>query len=145
MTKRVPHPLGIDAAKKPAHVGHGGARKGAGRPPSKATTRSKAIADAIAAGERVIEEAGEELPADATPLDVMMLAMRAAYKIGSAKGPGQGAIAAFPYAEKAAPYIHARIAQMQLIPPRSDNGQITFTWAGELKKNDDVVDVEAKD
>ena len=123
-------PLGKDAAKKPAAPGHGGPRSGAGRPKDTGTPaarRSKKIASEIAEGKRFVEEGhdGSALPADATPLDVMMMAMRKAYVQG-------GSIAAFPYAEKCAPYIHARIAQIELKNP--DDGKpftIAFKWQGE--------------
>lgn len=120
-----PTPLG----KKPAAPGHGGARKGAGAPKGSnsaaATRRSKAVANAIAEGKRFLEEHdGTELPKDATPLDVMMMAMRKAYKLG-------GSIAATPYAEKCAPYIHARIAQMELKNPEGQVFALSFKWAGE--------------
>lgn len=71
------------------------------------------------------EHDGSDLPADATPLDVMMMAMRKAYKLG-------GSIAATPYAEKCAPYIHARIAQREL--KNADDSKpftLAFRWASE--------------
>jgi hypothetical protein len=40
----------------------------------------------------------------------MIEAMRRAYKLG-------GPIAAFPYAEKAAPYLHAKISSIELKTP----------------------------
>jgi hypothetical protein len=51
-----------------------------------------------------------ELPCNATPLDVMIEAMRRAYQLG-------GPIAAFPFAEKAAPYLHAKISSIELKTP----------------------------
>lgn len=129
-----PRPLGKASEvvpRKPAAPGHGGARAGAGAPKGSnsapATRRSKKIANEIAEGKRFVEEGhdGSALPADATPLDVMMMAMRKAYIQG-------GSIAAFPYAEKCAPYIHARIAQIELKNP--DDGKpftISFKWQGE--------------
>lgn len=121
-------PLGKNAAKKPAAPGHGGPRLGAGRPKDTggaATGRSKKIANEIAEGKRFLEEHdGADLPKDATPLDVMLMAMRKAYKLG-------GSIAATPYAEKCAPYIHARIAQMELKNPSGEAFTIAFRWAGE--------------
>lgn len=56
----------------------------------------------------------------------MMMAMRAAYKVG-------GSLAAAPYAEKCAPYIHARLANIQ--QTGKDNGPIlvTFSWASEVE------------
>lgn len=123
---RNPTPLGKDATKKPARTGHGGKREGAGRPPSKATQRSKAAAERIAEGIDVIRNDGEpeELPPDATPLDVMVMAMRVAYRKG-------GAIAAQPYARDAAPYMHARIAQMELKSSDDKPFTLAFKWAGE--------------
>lgn len=121
-------PLGKTAATTPLLTGpgKGGARAGAGRPPGAAAGRSKKIANDIAEGRRLVEEgeAGVALPADATPLDVMMMAMRKAYLKG-------GSIAAFPYAEKCAPYLHARIAQIELKNPDDKVPlRVAFTWAG---------------
>lgn len=118
-----PDPL---KTKTPARPGHGGPRAGSGRPPAKATARSKKVADEIAEGKRLILENEGELPDNATPLDVMMMAMRKAYKIG-------GSIYASPYAEKCAPYIHARLANIQ--QTGKDNGPIlvTFSWASEVE------------
>lgn len=110
--------------KKPARPGHGGPREGAGRPPAKTTQRSKKVADEIAEGKRLILENEGDLPDNATPLDVMMMAMRKAYKMG-------GSLAAAPYAEKCAPYIHARLANIQ--QTGKDNGPImlAFRWVSE--------------
>lgn len=98
-----------------------------GAPTSAAKKRSAEVANQIAEGKRRFEEHdGTPLPDDATPLDVMLMAMRKAYLIG-------GSIAAVPYAEKAAPYIHARIAQMELKNP--DDGKpfrLLFQWAGDI-------------
>lgn len=121
---RNPTPIGKEAAKKPARPGHGGKREGAGRPPSKATQRSKAAAERIAEGILVIEEEYGELPPEATPLDVMVMAMRVAYRKG-------GAIAAQPYARDAAPYMHARIAQMELKSSDDKPFTLAFKWAGD--------------
>lgn len=54
----------------------------------------------------------------------MMMAMRAAFKVG-------GSLAAAPYAEKCAPYIHARLANIQ--QTGKDNGPIlvSFRWVDE--------------
>lgn len=122
MGRRIPDPLAI---KKPARPGHGGKREGAGKPAAGATRRSKKIASEIAEGKRLFKEVrGEELPDDATPLDVMMMAMRAAYKVG-------GSIAAAPYAEKCAPYVHARLANIQASGPNNGPVVLAFTWASE--------------
>ena len=97
-----------------------------GAPSSAAKKRSIQVANEIAEGKRQFEEHdGSELPADATPLDVMLMAMRKAYRIG-------GSIAATPYAEKCAPYIHARIAQVEL-KNADDNKPFTlaFRWASD--------------
>lgn len=104
-------------AKKPPAKKAGGTRAGAGRPPgSRARVKYGAKADAarIRAGNVIKgnwgEEAMPELPKSATPLDVMIEAMRRAYRLG-------GPIAAFPFAEKAAPYLHAKISSIELRTP----------------------------
>lgn len=48
-----------------------------------------------------------ELDPNATPLDVMIQAMREAYKIG-------GAIMAAPFAKEAAPYVHGKVNNIDL-------------------------------
>lgn len=53
----------------------------------------------------------------------MVMAMRVAYRNG-------GALAAQPYARDAAPYLHARIAQMELKNPEGQTFALAFTWAG---------------
>ena len=66
---------------------------------------------------------GSRLSADATPLDVMLMAMREAYAFA-------GPMAAAPYAEKCAPYMHARIAQTELKGKDSDKPlTVEFRWA----------------
>lgn len=76
-----------------------------------ATARSIKVADEIAAGVRNIpEEKYDELPPNATPLDILVMAMRRAYLIG-------GSIAAAPFAEKAAPYLHGKISSIELKNP----------------------------
>jgi hypothetical protein len=55
----------------------------------------------------------------------MVMAMRVAYRTG-------GALAAQPYARDAAPYLHARIAQMEL--KNADDGKpftLSFRWASD--------------
>lgn len=127
---RNPKPLGkASEVKKP--VGKPRGRNG-GRKPSPATRRSKEIADKIAEGKRYILEGGEELPADATPLDVMLAAMRVAY---NRAGPEAAAV----YAKDAAPYIHARIAQMELKNPKGEALRLLFTWAGEPAPDTDGI------
>lgn len=67
----------------------------------------------MAAGKRNLPPESEpELPLNATPLDVMVMAMRRAFMLG-------GSIAAAPYAEKAAPYLHAKISSIELKNPGS--------------------------
>lgn len=68
--------------------------------------RAKMVAEGYAKGEREFVET-MELPPNATPLDVMVMAMRRAYLIG-------GSMAAAPYAEKAAPYLHPKITSIEL-------------------------------
>lgn len=116
-----PDPLKTKTAARP---GHGGPRAGAGRPPAKTTQRSKKVADEIAEGKRLILENEGELPDNATPLDVMMMAMRKAYLMG-------GSLAAAPYAEKCAPYIHARLANIQATGKHEGPILLSFRWAEE--------------
>jgi len=76
-----------------------------------AGARSIKVADEIAAGKRNIpEEQYDDLPPNATPLDILIMAMRRAYLLG-------GSIAAAPYAEKAAPYLHGKISSIELKNP----------------------------
>jgi len=72
----------------------GGARPGAGRKPGSATRKTREIADKAA-------QQGK------TPLEVMLEAMIDAYKEG-------GAVAAFPFAKDAAPYLHAKMAAVEV-------------------------------
>ena len=73
-----------------------------------AKMRSQLVADQIAAGKRSFpEESYTELPDNATPLDVLLMAMRRAFLLG-------GSIYAAPYAEKAAPYLHGKISTIEL-------------------------------
>lgn len=108
---------------------HGGARKGAGRPKGTATQRTRAIADKLA------KEAG------ITPLEYMLTVLN--------EGPEQikerfdaGDIEEAEYlillkahierrdwaAEKAAPYIHPRLASVQL----DQNAAEHEAWVDEL-------------
>lgn len=123
-----PDPLGIKPrarVRKRMEAGGSGPQETRGKPTSAAKKRSLDIANQIAEGKRFIEEHdGTELPADATPLDVMLMAMRKAYKLG-------GSIAATPYAEKCAPYIHARIAQMELKSTDDKPFTLAFKWVGD--------------
>lgn len=125
---RHPDPLGIKPkarVRKRMEAGGLPPQEKPGRPSSAAKKRSLEVANAIAEGKRMLEEHdGSDLPADATPLDVMLMAMRKAYKQG-------GSIAATPYAEKCAPYIHARIAQMELKTSDDKPFTLAFKWAGE--------------
>lgn len=112
------------ALKPPVVVKKRGAGRNGGRKPAAATKRSKEIANLIAEGKRYILQGGEPLPDDATPLDVMLAAMRSAY---NRAGPEAAAI----FAKEAAPYIHARIAQMELKNPKGETFRLEFSWAGE--------------
>lgn len=123
-----PKPLGPHAPK------NGGVRPGAGRPKGsvgQATKRSTAIAAKILEGERLVEAVGVELPKDATPLDVMLMAMRASYTLAEQKTVGTGAIAAAPFARDCAPYLHARIAQMELKTKDDKPLVLMFRWQDE--------------
>lgn len=94
------------------------ARKRATKPPTDAATvRSKKVAAEYAAGTRTIpEEAYDDLPVGATPLDILVMAMRRAYLLG-------GSIAAAPFAEKAAPYMHGKISSIELKNPVGAGGE----------------------
>jgi heme oxygenase len=73
-----------------------------------ARRRSQAIADAYAAGTRIPPpEESHELPDNATPLDVLIMAMRRAFLVG-------GSTHAAQFAEKAAPYMHGKISTIEL-------------------------------
>jgi hypothetical protein len=90
-------------------------------PKSAATQRkakSAAAANRILGGRVNIDPVDVDLRASATPLDVMVEAMRVAYRRG-------GAIAAFPFAKDCAPYMHARINSIELKPPGTDRPPIT--------------------
>lgn len=90
----------------------------AGNPGTPTRRRSTKIADLISEGKRLIEETEDGdgshpeglLPEDATPLDVMLMAMRRAYKLG-------GSLYAAQYAKEAAPYLHAKISALELKNP----------------------------
>ena len=97
----------------------GGARPNSGRKPA---ARAELMKKGKETANRILEQGSlvgdwppkdgvmPTLPDAATPLDVMIEAMRRAYSLG-------GPIAAFPYAEKAAPYLHARISSIELKQP----------------------------
>lgn len=95
-----------------------------GRKKAPARTASTAIAEEILKAERYVLQEGDPLPDNATPLDIMLCAMRTAYRVG---GPS----AAFPYAKETAPYLHARIAQMELKNPKGEVFKLEFAWAGD--------------
>lgn len=118
-------PLGKDAATERLLPVRGGARKNAGRPDSAAKGKSLKVANDIAAGKRFVEEHdGEPLPRDATPLDVMLMAMRKAYEL-------YGSLRASEYAEKCAPYLHAKIASIELKGNDTAPLRTVFMWAGQ--------------
>lgn len=84
---------------------------------SMARERSVLVANEIAAGKRnILEEEHSELPPNATPLDVLLMAMRRSYMVG-------GSLLAAEYAEKAAPYIHGKISSIELKNPTGVQGQ----------------------
>lgn len=74
---------------------NGGRRPGAGRKPNPESTHALTA-----------EVRRNVLAHGVTPLEVMCDAMREAYSTG-------GAIAAFPYAEKIAPYVHPRLSSVE--------------------------------
>ena len=75
----------------------GGKRVGAGRKPGSVTKKTREIAD-------------KAMRDGVTPLEVMLEAMREAYRDSGAK-------AAFVYAKDAAPYLHPRISATELSGP----------------------------
>lgn len=109
--KPVAKPKGIIATKRAASR-----KRAAENTAGMAKARSIKVADEMAAGKRNMpEEEHVELPANATPLDVLIMAMRRAYVLG-------GSIAAAQYAEKAAPYLHAKISSVELKNPLGGAG-----------------------
>lgn len=68
---------------------------------------TKVAADRILNGGLLTATRSGELHPDATPLDVMIEAMRQAYKVG-------GALLAAPFAKEAAPYVHGKINNIDL-------------------------------
>ena len=80
---------------------------GAGRPRGSVSQKTKQAAERILNGNLNLTREDVDLPHDATPLDVMIEAMRVAYKLG-------GALGAFSFAKEAAPYLHARINAITL-------------------------------
>ena len=119
-----PDPLNLNRERRAAAKSKmGGKREGAGRPTGTTKKRSREIADGILSGNRkVANRVYEKLPDEATPLDVMIMAMREAYEVG-------GSLMAFPYAEKAAPYLHARISSVTLPSPTS-SALVLRVWGG---------------
>ncbi len=75
-----------------------------------AELRSKLVADGYASGKRKVPKEEPELPPNATPLDVLIMAMNRAYLLG-------GSMLAAQYAEKAAPYMHGKISSIELKNP----------------------------
>lgn len=97
----------------------------------KAKSVSIKVANDIAAGKRYLASDGPAdprtgrrapLPRDATPLDVLLLAMRTAYEF-------HGSMRAADYAVMAAPYLHAKISAIEL--KGKDDGPVNFIfgWA----------------
>lgn len=102
-------------------------RKPQGRGTAKA--QSVAVANDIASGRRHWIEHDDKgnrkpLPADATPLDVMLMAMRRAYEL-------YGSLAAADYAEKAAPYLHAKMSPAEPVRPVQPPTKLVFVWGDE--------------
>jgi hypothetical protein len=122
LTSRKRKPLGpAKTATKP--VGKPRGRNG-GRKKAVARTASVRIAEEILECKRYVLQEGDPLPDSATPLDIMLCAMRTAYKRA-------GPEAATVYAVQAAPYLHARIAQMELKNTKDEAFKIEFAWAGD--------------
>lgn len=89
----------------------GGFRPGAGRPPGSKTVKTREAAQRMIVEQAKWGKTGTptDLPPGTTPLEVMIEAMRVAYKVA-------GPLGAMPFAEKAAPYIHAKMGSMELTP-----------------------------
>lgn len=84
--------------------GHGGKRSGAGRKPGSVTRKTR--------------ETAEKAHAEGiTPLEVMLSAMRKAYEEDRLD-------AAFGYAKDAAPYMHAKLANVQAEVSGKDGGPL---------------------
>ncbi len=101
---------------------------------------TKKAAERILNGELLGALKNGELHPDATPLDVMIEAMRQAYKIG-------GAILAAPFAKEAAPYVHGKINNIDLkqtMQPTqaAQGGDTPVKGIGLHKFLVDYVDVE---
>lgn len=87
----------------------GGARPNAGRKAGTANVKTREIANRAAAE-------------GITPLEVMLQAMRDVY--GGSSGKERNAAAAFGLAKDAAPYMHAKIAAVELSGP--DGGDLVI-------------------
>lgn len=121
---------------------HGGPRPGAGRPPearAKVRSHSKAVAARIVTEGPIygnwppLRGTLPELPDASTPLDVLIEAMREAYRIG-------GPIAAAPFAERAAPYIHGRVSSIELRNPFGSAGGVAVPFRVEFVDPSDTLD-----
>lgn len=87
-------------------MAHGGARTGAGRKPGQAT--------------KLNEEAREKaLEGGITPLDYMLTILRDELQTQDTR---------FEAAKAAAPYVHAKLANVDAKLSGKDGGAITFTW-----------------
>jgi hypothetical protein len=87
---------------------HGGARPGAGRKPGSLNSRTRAIA------EKCIAEG-------TTPLEVLIAAMTEAYQAKDYES-------ACKYAKDAAPYIHPRLANVELSGDSENPIEMRFGW-----------------
>lgn len=91
---------------------HGGKRPGAGRKPGSVTRKTRETA------ERAIEQG-------ITPLEVMLTAMRSAFDAGELKE-------AASFAKDAAPYMHARLANVQAEVSGPNGGPVETVTRIEL-------------
>jgi hypothetical protein len=126
----------------------GGKQPGAGRPTKlvqmqKTSARAATVriqkGDVLTGNWDPKNEPVPELPKHATPLDVLVEAMRRAYRLG-------GPIAASVYAEKAAPYLHAKISAIELKPPSptgssnpNQGARMRIEFVKPVKKDDTDV------
>lgn len=80
-------------------MSRGGKRAGAGRKPGTVTKKRTAAQAATAATIKALTEG-------ATPLDILIGAMKEAYTLG-------GYMAAAPFAKEAAPYVHPKLSSIE--------------------------------
>ena len=128
----------------------GGPRPGGGRPPG-SKNKSTLTKEANAVIQKKLEDAGvgsegkgvkakmvahdgSEMPADYTPLQVMLAAMRKAWVLG-------GPLFAFSYAKEAAPFMHPKLGTVEAKAPATvaPDGTVVSTPLGAVAVRIDFV------